>query len=240
MNVCDCRVLSNRALSDIFYLLEVECREPVRMGQFYMLRAWNHEPVLSRPVSVFDAGNGSIAFVYRVIGRGTGIFSALRPGDSINLLGPLGNGFPDVEGNVALVGGGAGIAPLYLAAKQIKAAHPESRLDVFLGFSGEPFLVKEFENAAGRLIVNVGGFITDEIDPSSYDHILSCGPEIMMKVLYEKCRDTGAAARVYVSLESRMACGVGACFVCSRPVGGSNKKVCQDGPVFLAEEVFNQ
>jgi dihydroorotate dehydrogenase electron transfer subunit len=210
----------------------------VRMGQFYMLRAWETYPVLSRPLSVFDAGNGRLAFVYKAAGRGTAVFAGLRRGDRVGLLGPLGNGFPDTEGNVALVGGGAGIAPLYLGAKQIKAARDGHRVDVFLGFSGEPFLVREFESAADRVVVNVGGFITDDIDPSGYDSILACGPEIMMQVLFEKCRKTGAAAKLSVSLENRMACGVGACFVCSRPVGGSNKKVCKDGPVFQAEAVF--
>ena len=213
------------------------------MGQFYMLRAWEHEPVLSRPLSVYDAGKGYISFIHRVIGRGTAIFAGLRAGDPVSILGPLGNGFPGAEpgsayGKVALVGGGAGIAPLYLAAKQIKAAHHSCHVDVFLGYSGESFLVREFEGAADKVTVNVGGFITDEVDPAGYDLILSCGPEIMMKVLYEKCRKADARARVYVSLESRMACGVGACFVCSRKVGGGNKKVCKDGPVFPAEEVF--
>ena len=238
MDFSTCRVLSNQNLSDDYYLLKVASGDKVRMGQFYMIRAWKHHPVFSRPLSVYDAGKDYLSFVYRAIGRGTNIFAEQKPGASIELLGPLGNGFPDAEGKVALVGGGAGIAPLFLAAKQIKAAHPESRVEVFLGFSGEPFLVKEFEDAADRVTVNVGGFITDEIDPRNYDRILSCGPEIMMKVLHEKCRSTGASAKVYVSLEGRMACGVGACFVCSRPVGGSNKKVCKDGPVFPAEEVF--
>ena len=240
MNFSTCRVLSNQNLSADYYLLKAASGDAVKMGQFYMIRAWEHYPVFSRPISVYDAGKDYVSFVYRVVGQGTGIFAALKPGDPVSLLGPLGNGFPDAEGAVALVGGGAGIAPLYLAAKQIKAAHPGSRVDVFLGFSGEPFLVKEFESAADSVIVNVGGFITDEIDPHGYDQILSCGPEIMMKVLHEKCRNTGAAARVHVSLESRMACGVGACFVCSRPVGGSNKKVCKDGPVFSAEEVYGK
>ena len=246
MNYSACRVLSNRNLSDDYFLLEVArgdtsgdaAGDAVKMGQFFMIRAWGHEPVFSRPLSVYDAGSGSVAFVYRMIGRGTKMFAALKSDDPISILGPLGNSFPESKGKVALVGGGAGIAPLYLAAKQIKAANPESQVDVFLGFNGKTFLVKEFENAATCVIVNVGGFITDEIDPKGYDQILSCGPEIMMKVLYEKCRSTRASARVYVSLESRMACGVGACYVCSRLIGGSNKKICKDGPVFPAEEVF--
>ena len=251
MNFSDCRVITNRVLTADYYLLETEANQPVvKMGQFYMLRAWGNDPVLSRPISVYDVGKGAngnitVSFVYRVIGRGTRLFAGLRPNDTISLLGPLGNSFPDLapdrsKGNVAVVGGGAGIAPLYLAVKQIKEAHPCARVDVYLGFSAEPFLVREFESAADRVTVNVGGFITDEVDPAGYDQILSCGPEIMMKVLYEKCRAAGVGERLFVSLEGRMACGVGVCFVCSRPVGGSNKKVCKDGPVFPAEEVFGR
>jgi dihydroorotate dehydrogenase electron transfer subunit len=197
-----------------------------------MLRAWGVYPVLSRPISVFDADAGKTSFLYRTVGQGTGMFARLKPGDALGLVGPQGRGFPGVPGKTALVGGGAGIAPLYLAARRIKNA------DVFLGFRDAPFLVQAYEAAADRVVVNSGGFITDDIDPTQYDAILACGPEIMMKTLYEKCKKTGAAAKVYVSLESRMACGVGACFVCSRPVGGGNKKICKDGPVFPAEEVF--
>ena len=98
--------------------------------------------------------------------------------------------------------------------------------------------MEEYRAIADRLTVNLGGFITDEIDPLGYDWIFSCGPEIMMKTLWEKCRAAGVGDRLFVSLESRMACGVGACFGCSRKRVGGNKKVCRDGPVFPAGEVF--
>ena len=238
MKFSSCTVIGNQPLSSGYYLLTVEYEQPVRMGQFYMLRAWEDYPFLSRPFSVFDAEEGSISFVYHVVGKGTAIFSGLKPGGSINIFGPLGNGFPDVQGIVALVGGGAGNAPFYLAAKQIKAANPDCRVDAFLGFSGEPFLTKQFESIADSVVVNSGGLITDEIDPSGYDHLLSCGPATMMKALYEKCKSVGKGGNLYVSLESRMACGVGACFVCSCSIDGSNKKACKEGPVFPAEKVF--
>jgi dihydroorotate dehydrogenase electron transfer subunit len=238
MDFSVCRVLSNRKVSSGFFLLETTGTDSAKMGQFYMLRAWENYPLLSRPLSVFDSGGGKLSFVYKVAGQGTKIFSNLKKDDPVSLLGPLGNGFPAVTGNAALVGGGAGIAPLFLAAKQIKASDPGGRLEVFLGFSAEPFLVREFESAADRVITDVGGFITEKIDPAGYDHIFSCGPEAMMKALYEKCKAAGAGDRLHVSLENRMACGVGACFVCSRPAGSGNKKVCKDGPVFKAGEVF--
>jgi dihydroorotate dehydrogenase electron transfer subunit len=234
------KILSNIPLPGGFFLLDAEHPNKAQAGQFYMLRAWASSPTLSRPISVFDAGEDRVSFLYKVIGTGTAAFSCLKPGDDIKLLGPLGRGFPDVEGSVALVGGGAGIAPFHLGAKQIKAAHPAARVHVFLGFSAEAFLTSEFEKRADKLTVNVGGFITDDIDPAAYDHIFACGPELMMKALYEKCKKTGCAERLYVSLESRMACGLGACFGCSRKTSGGNRKVCKDGPVFKASEVFEQ
>lgn len=236
-------VLSNRALGDNFYLLETACPsgEPPRAGQFYMLRAWGTYPVLSRPLSVFDAPENRLVFLYKLLGEGTRLFSRLREGDPLTLQGPLGHGFPELGGNVALVGGGGGMAPLYLGAKQLKAAgagRGGCRVELFLGFSGIPFLTGEFEAAADRLTVKTGGFITDEVDPGRYDHILACGPEAMMEALFAKCEAAGAGDRLHVSLESRMACGTGACFVCSRKTRGGNKKVCKDGPVFPAREVF--
>jgi dihydroorotate dehydrogenase electron transfer subunit len=254
------KVLSNRQLSPDFYLLETEFSAgdnavgdkagggtsgsitAIRAGQFCMLRSWGSVPVLSRPISVFDAQGDRVSFLYKVVGRGTAIFSGLRPCDSITVQGPMGKGFPDTTGRIAMVGGGAGISPLYLAAKQYRAACGSqaagNTVDLYLGFSGAAFLTEEYRNISDKLIVNVGGLITDEIDPALYDSIFTCGPEIMMRVLWEKCKAAGAGDRLFVSLESRMACGVGACYGCSRKTVNGNKKVCRDGPVFPATEVF--
>ena len=88
------------------------------------------------------------------------------------------------------------------------------------------------------MTIDVGGFITDSVDPLKYDVILTCGPEIMMKVLYEKCVKVGASAPLYVSMENRMACGIGMCKVCTCKTKSGNKTACKDGPVFLGSEVF--
>jgi dihydroorotate dehydrogenase electron transfer subunit len=135
-----------------------------------------------------------------------------------------------------MVGGGAGIAPFYLGAKQRRSA--DCAVDLYLGFSGEPFLEDEYRAVADSVVVQTGGFITDRVDPSRYDQIFCCGPEAMMRALWEKCRAAGAEDRLFVSLESRMACGAGACYGCSRKTVSGNKKVCRDGPVFAAREVF--
>ncbi|GHV76151.1 dihydroorotate dehydrogenase [Spirochaetia bacterium] len=237
MSCSKAAVLSNRQVSPGFYLLSAELPDSIpaiRAGQFCMLRSWDTIPVLSRPISVFDAEGNRVFFLYKTVGRGTAMFSRLKPGDPITIQGPLGNGFPDIAGRIAMVGGGAGIAPLYLGAKQYKAAG--CTVDLYLGFSGAAFLTEEYREIADRVTVNVGGFITDTIDPSGYDAIFTCGPEIMMKALREKCK---SGDRLFVSLEARMACGVGACYGCSRKTAAGNKKVCKDGPVFPAEEVFD-
>lgn len=234
------RIVENKRVGQDFYLMKVNQTNQAAPGQFYMLRSWETYPVLSRPISVFDAEEDSVSFLYKVVGQGTKLFTQLKPGDEITLDGPHGNGFPALPGKnkIALVGGGVGIAPLYLAAKCYKAENPDCQVDLYLGFSGEPILVEEFEQVADHVTVNVGGFVTDDISPCEYDAICTCGPVVMMKVLYEKCVREKAAAPLYVSMENRMACGIGACLVCSCKTSGGNRKVCKDGPVFMGSEVF--
>ena len=232
-------ILQNEQVSDDFYLMKVKKENQAAMGQFYMLRAWNEYPVLSRPISVFDADPETVSFLYKVVGKGTEIFTKLKAGDEITLDGPHGNGFPEVKGKIALVGGGVGIAPLYLTAKTLKKLDPDTKVDIYLGFSGQPILTDRYEAVADQVKVNVGGFVTDDIDPREYDFILTCGPEIMMKVLYRKCRDLKAKAPVYVSMENRMACGIGACLVCTCKTSKGNRRACKDGPVMLGSEVFD-
>lgn len=230
------KILSNKNIASDFWLLtagDIPEQKPL-MGQFYMLRAWDAEPLLSRPISVFDADEGTVSFLYQALGRGTKMLSECKAGDNLALLGPLGTGFSGVSGRTALVGGGAGIAPLYFAAKTIRPGG--NPLDIFLGFSGQPMLEERYRPLCNTLTVTSGGFITDKVNAENYDYILACGPDAMMKTLAEKCR--GLPLRLEVSLESRMACGLGACLVCSRETRNGNKKVCKDGPVFNAREIY--
>jgi len=231
------KIIENEQLSKDFFLMTVQYPNKARMGQFYMLRGWGSYPVLSRPVSVFDSNCETISFMYKVVGEGTALLSAMKPGDSVTLQGPLGSAFPFVTGRVAMVGGGVGIAPLYYAAKELKKAG-SCTVDLYLGFSDKALLAEKYEKVADKVTVNVGGFITDEIDPTGYDAIFTCGPEIMMKVLYSKCEAVGKGEALYVSIENRMACGIGACLVCSCKTISGNKKACKDGPVLKGSEVF--
>lgn len=222
-------IQSNVQVAEDIYLLTVEGHFQGRMGQFYMLRAWSDFPLLSRPISIYDIGEGYIQFLYRAVGEGTNRLADRKAGETVQLEGPFGNGFPEVTGRVALVGGGIGIAPLFFVSKQVHHA------DIFLGFSREAFQAEAFRPYARNLTLQVGGFIVDEIDVTRYDAILACGPHPMMKALAEKAE--GSGVEVWISLEKRMACGVGACLVCSIMCHGGNKKACQDGPVFAAQEV---
>lgn len=205
-----------------------------RMGQFYMVRAWDKYPLLSRPLSIFNRDEGGIEFLYQLAGEGTKLLSALRPGDELQLEGPFGNGFPEVpaEEKVALVGGGIGAAPLFYALCEYSAA------DVYLGFSREAYLVQQFEAATtGNVIVDVGGIVLKQVDFNAYDTIIACGPEAMLQAVQRRKQESASPANVYVSLEKRMACGIGACLVCSVKCRDQRRKACADGPVFLAEEV---
>lgn len=233
------KVLRNERLSEDFYLIEAEEKNQVKTGQFYLLRGWQEYPVLSRPISVFDADGETVSFLYKTVGKGTEIISRMKPGEELILQGPYGNGFPaDVKGKVALVGGGVGIAPFYYTAKKYKEAGLCEQIDLYLGFSGQAVLEKEYRSVADNVTIDIGGFITDSVNPLEYDVILTCGPEIMMRVLYEKCIKMGAKAPLYVSMENRMACGMGMCKVCTCKTKSGNKTACKDGPVFLGSEVF--
>lgn len=227
------KVISNLQVADQIYCMTVEGEYAGQMGQFYMLRAWSSYPILARPISIHDINAGSISFLYHVVGEGTRKFSELRPGDSIQLEGPFGNGFPQVDGRVALIGGGIGIAPLYLCAKNMP------QCDVYLGFSSQSYLTEEFgQVTAGLVHVKVGGTILDEVHFDQYDAIMICGPEPMMKAAQQKQKEYKGDPPVYISIENRMACGIGACLVCSTMCEGGRKKACVDGPVFDAKEVI--
>jgi dihydroorotate dehydrogenase electron transfer subunit len=250
------KILENTQISKDFYLMKVERdkakeqEDTIQMGQFYMVRAWDKYPLLSRPISVFDADENSVSFLYQAIGEGTKILSTKVVGETISIDRPHGNGFPNVTGKIALVGGGVGVAPLFYATKKLReyAENMENSyreddknktiIDMYLGFREETLLIEEYERVADSVTVNIGGFVTEDIDTTKYDVIMTCGPEVMMKVLWEKCKKQGTKATVYASLENRMACGIGACLVCTCKTPSGNKRACKDGPVLLAKEIF--
>src|SRR3712207_2636115 len=225
------RVLENDYLGDGMYLLKVGGKFEARMGQFYMLRAWDQFPLLSRPISIYRIENDSISFLYKLVGTGTSKISNLRSGDFIKMEGPYGNGFEKVSGRVALVGGGIGIAPLFMVAEEIRGC------DAYLGFREMPILEEEFGSVTNNVYTTSGDtLITDILNVEKYDYILACGPTPMLKKLVDMTENT--KTRIQVSLENHMACGVGACLVCTCKTKTGNKKTCKDGPVFWGEDVI--
>lgn len=228
-------VTANKRISHDHFMLTVSERNDARAGQFCMLRAWEGSPLLGRPISLYDRDYFTMTFLFRAVGVGTELLAHLRTGDDVRTGRVLGNGFPDHTGRVALVGGGTGIAPIHLAAKRLKHAGAAA-VEAYLGFSAEAMLVDEFDRVTDKLTLDVGGFITDKIDPSLYDCVMACGPEPMLAALHEKCDAAGVP--MYMSLERRMGCGTGLCYGCSVKTVSGMRKVCHDGPVFRSSEIF--
>lgn len=228
------KVIENIELSKGMFLLTIEGNFTGEMGQFYMIRGWEEYPLLSRPLSIHDIDEGKISFLYKVVGEGTLKISQLKKCDTITLQGPYGNGFPNVEGRIALVGGGMGIAPLLYTAKKLHSK--VEKLDIYMGFRDEAILVENYKKYADESFISIGTNITEQLDLNKYDYILTCGPEPMMKRILEMKKNN--KTQIYVSMEKHMACGIGACLVCSCETNSGMSRVCKDGPVYLAEEVF--
>lgn len=229
-------IIKNECIAKDIYLLELHGKFEGRAGQFYMLKASDTlDPFLPRPISINDLDENKITFLYQKKGKGTALISEMKIGDNLQLTGPFGNGFNFTDHDTSFVGGGIGIAPLYYAVKTFKQMYPQKKANVYLGFSDEAYYLDEFKMFADILNVNIGGKITDEIDYDSDDIFITCGPEIMMKTLYDKSKKQ---QNVFVSLEKRMACAVGACLGCSIKTKSGMKRVCKDGPVFEGGEVF--
>ncbi len=248
---CDVTVLEHQRLTDTIRLMTVNWPRrdmPPKAGQFFMLRCWPADvaPVLSRPISLhsYDPAMGTVQFLYEVRGKGTEKLAALEPGGTLSLVGPSGNGFDlaAAQGKkVALVGGGIGTAPLYQLAKELCAAG--TKPDYYCGFRDEPYGVEKFAPLCGKvqLATDSGrfgfhGFVTQLLRPEEYDLVLCCGPEPMMRAVAALCEEKGTACQV--SLERKMACGIGACLGCTCHTSTGGRCVCKEGPVFDSKEVF--
>lgn len=238
MKYIKAKILMNEHVVESVYKMVVEDNSEVKPGQFYMLKH-RGATLLPRPISVCEKEDGKVTFVYSVVGKGTAEFSKLTAGEEIEITGPLGNGFNMEEdyGKVALVSGGIGTAPMVELAKRLREKNPNMDMDFYAGFRDEIYLIDElckFTNE-GYVSTNTGkyghqGFITDLLQVEKYNTVLCCGPEVMMKKVVEMCK--AKHVKVYVSMEKHMACGVGACLVCTCKTKDGNKRTCKDGPVF--------
>ncbi|MBR5577523.1 MAG: dihydroorotate dehydrogenase electron transfer subunit [Lachnospiraceae bacterium] len=232
--------------------LETELAAKAVCGQFVGVYPKDKSHLLPRPISIceIDQEKGRIRLVYRIQGEGTKEFSSLKTGDEIQILGILGNGFPVEAGKgkrALLMGGGIGVPPILQLAKELEA---ESH--VVLGYRNEElFLKEEFENY-GKVSVatedgSVGtkGNVMDAVKENGIEAeiIYACGPMPMLKAIKEYAAKAGIPA--YISLEERMACGVGACLGCvckttkiDHHSHVDNARICTEGPVFLAEDIM--
>lgn len=239
MKVINSRIIENKIISNKIFKLKVEFSGNIIPGQFFMLKTLDNSFLLPRPISVNDYNNNEVTFLYRIEGVGTNKISTMKENELIQLFGPLGNGFDlnELKGRVAIIGGGIGIAPLLYLTKSLG-----KKADAYLGYKDSVYLDELFrQNAANTLVstengcIGEKGFITDFIDFNNYDTVVTCGPEIMMNKIIEICRKNNI--NCFVSLERRMACGMGVCLGCTVETKDGYKRACKDGPVFLADEL---
>ena len=227
-------ILNNEQISDDIYQMDIKGSYEGRAGQFYMLESSSTlDPFLHRPISIHDIDHTKITFLYQKKGKGTALLAGYKAGENVEISGPFGNGFDFSDNDTIFIGGGIGIAPLYLAVKSFKKQFPHRKAIVYLGFNDKAYCIGKFQNISDHIKVKTGGIITDIINYDLADYIITCGPEIMMKNIAQL-----STKHIQVSMEKRMACAVGACLGCSIMTTKGMKRVCKDGPVFLSNEVF--
>lgn len=252
-----CGIISRTMLNDAAISLTLEAGDMVRTafrapGQFVHIKC-GHSRLLRRPISVCScqAGEGDapdrLTVVFEVRGEGTAWLAGRREGQSLDVMGLLGNGFPmKREGRYLLVGGGIGVPPMLGCA-----VHGGSECTAILGFrsAANVMLLEEFNRACSggvRLATDDGslghhGFVDalvrQELEKdNNFTAVLACGPKPMLKSVYRAAAEFSVSCQV--SMEERMGCGVGACLVCACDMAdGSRKHVCKDGPVFDSREV---
>ena len=245
----DTEILENTKVGDDVYVLTVHggaLVDQAQPGQFIHLQIPSGEVFLRRPFGIADTdgSDGRLTMYYRVLGKGTRVMTGLQRGDTVNCLGPLGHGFSLSSKRPLLIGGGMGLAPLLLLTKRflgeadvLMGGRNQAELfwkDIFAPYAREIFITTD-DGSLGRK-----GFTTEllpELLGRGYDCIYTCGPEIMMRGIAKVAAKHDIPCQV--SLEKRMACGLGACLSCvCDTANAERKKICKDGPVFWAQDVF--
>ena len=227
--------------------LKTKAAENAKPGQFVSVYTKDPSKLLPRPISIceIDKEDCALHLVYRIAGAGTEEFSQKQTGDHLSVMGPLGNGFPLKSKKAFLIGGGIGIPPMLETAKQLNA-----QKTAVLGYRDELFLNEEFAKYADVYVATEDGSagtrgnVLDAIRENALkaDVIFACGPTPMLRALKNFAEENNITC--WISMEERMACGIGACLACvckSKDIDSHsqvhNKRVCKDGPVFLSTEV---
>ncbi|MBQ2875649.1 MAG: dihydroorotate dehydrogenase electron transfer subunit [Clostridia bacterium] len=236
------KVISNELIAKNTYecKLSGDISDITASGQFVNIKLDGF--YLRRPISVCDAEGGVLTIIYKVVGEGTEAMSRAEAGTEWLTLTGLGNGYnTSLSGDKPLlIGGGAGVPPMYMLCKKLISEGKAPT--VILGFNteNEVFYKEKFEELGAKVIVatadgsvGVRGFVTDAMAGLDYTYFYTCGPEPMLKAVYNASATSGQ-----FSFEERMGCGFGACMGCSCKTKYGNKRICRDGPVLVKEEII--
>lgn len=243
-------IIRQEELADDIYsmwLRTEQIAKTAKAGQFISIYCTDGSRILPRPISIceIDKEDGAIRVVYRVAGKGTDEFSKMHTGNQLEIVGPLGNGFPKKSQKAFLIGGGIGIPPMLQLAKEL-----DCEKQMVLGFRDELFLIDEFKKQGEVYIATEDGSngtkgnVLDAIREYglSADIIYACGPTPMLRALKEYAIEHDIEC--WISMEEKMACGIGACLACvcqsknkDEHSNVNNKRICKEGPVFRAREV---
>ena len=244
------KVLENRLVKGRDYLLKVEVpkevAERIKPGQFAMVQVrtpLQFDPLLGRPLGIFNVEGTEVSFLYRVYGRGTQLLSKVPKGSKLKILMPLGNAIPENEERYLFIAGGIGIGGLFLGAKTFKEKGKEvlvvygersaQNLSAvsFLRDCGIETLVYTEDGSFGKK-----GLVTSDLERFVDFTWVACGPTPMLKAVKEKAEKFNV--KCFLSLDRRMACGVGACLGCVVKTTSGYKRCCVEGPIFSSEEVI--
>lgn len=248
-------VKSTRTLTEDVFQICVERKKEmgeIAPGQFFNILASDTGfPLLRRPISLSDYTEESLTFTIKNVGVGTNALSKVKVNDTLQLMGPLGNGFECIaNGNVLIIGGGIGVAPILGLLK--KGFSSDVEVTTVLGFKDKPYLLDAFEALSQSTIVvsetdgnHKIGFVTEPVgqllEQTRYDMVYVCGPLAMIKAVAKICNEKQQPAQLL--MEEKMACGIGACLVCTCKIkegdfGFTHQRMCKEGPMFYASEVI--
>ena len=235
-------VISNKKIAKNTYecVLSGDISDITASGQFVNIKLDGF--YLRRPISVCDAEGGKLTLIYKVVGKGTAKMAEMTGGEKLSVLSGLGNGYDlsPAGDRPLLIGGGAGVPPMYMLCKKLVSEGKKPVVILGFGSADEVFYKEEFEALGAKVLVTtvdgsegVKGFVTDAMEGLDYSYFYTCGPEPMLKAVYDKSVTSGQ-----FSFEERMGCGFGACMGCSCKTKYGNKRICKDGPVLVKEEII--